>query len=185
VDDDSLTGDDSEARVVLLVAAALERRPDEIDPALPLHELGAESLDFLDIAFRLEREFRVRMPRLNLLQRAEQHFGPDALVQDGALTSFGLEVLRQTMPEVDPARLRPGLRASELGGLISARTFARVVRRMLAAKREALRACAACGADALRESQVTPEATCGACGQVQVFPAGDEVLLQDLLALPR
>ncbi len=177
--------DDLDARVLALVAAALERRPEEIDPGASLHALGAESLDFLDVAFRLEREFRIRMPRLNVLQRAEDHFGPGALVQDGALTPFGLTVLRGTMPEVDPALLRPGLRASELGALISVRTFARIVRRMLAAKREALRACAACGAEALRESPVTPEASCAACGQVQVFPAGDDVLLQDLFALAR
>lgn len=177
--------DDLEARVRALVAAALERRPEEIDADVSLHELGAESLDFLDVAFRLEREFRIRMPRLNVLQRAEDHFGPGALVREGLLTEFGLEVLRRTMPEVDPARLQPGLRASELGALISVRTFTRIVRRMLDSKREALRACAACGSATLQESRVTPEAACSACGQVQVFPAGDDVLLQDLFALAR
>ncbi len=173
-----------DARVLLTIAAALDRRADEIDPDTPLQELGAESLDFLDVAFRLEREFRIRMPRLNVLQRAEEHFGPGALVHEGELTALGLRVVRATMPEVDERRLQPGLRAAQLGALISARTFARIVRRMLAAKRELLRACAGCGG-ALEESKVTPEATCAACGQVQVFPPGDDVLLQDLLALPR
>ncbi len=173
-----------DARVLQTIAAALDRRAEEIDPAAPLQELGAESLDFLDVAFRLEREFRIRMPRLNVLQRAEEHFGPGALVRDGELTALGLRVLRATMPEVDERRLQAGLRASELGALISARTFTRIVRRMLEAKRELLRGCAQCGG-ALQESQVTPEATCAGCGQVQVFPPGDDVLLQDLLALPR
>lgn len=176
--------DGVDARVVALIAAALDRRPEEIEPATPLQELGAESLDFLDVAFRLEREFRIRMPRLNVLQRAEEHFGAATLVRDGELTALGLDVLRATMPEVDPQRLRVGLRASELGTLISARTFARIVRRMLEAKQQALLGCARCGGT-LRESQVTPEASCAACGEVQVFPPGDDVLLQDLLALPR
>ncbi len=176
--------DGIDARVVTTIAAALDRRPEEIDPATPLQELGAESLDFLDVAFRLEREFRIRMPRLNVLQRAEEHFGAATLVRDGELTTFGLDMLRTTMPEVDPRRLRAGLRASELGALISALTFARIVRRMLHAKDEVLRGCAQCGG-ALQESKVTPEASCAACGQVHVFPPGDDVLLQDLLALPR
>ena len=66
-----------------------------------LHALGAESLDFLDVAFRLEREFRIRMPRLNVLQRAEDHFGPGALVQDGALTPAAMmAILRDHLGDI-------------------------------------------------------------------------------------
>lgn len=175
--------DGVERTVAAIVAAALDR-PGPVDLAVPLHDLGAESLDFLDIAFRLEKEYRVRMPRLNVLQRAEEHYGAGTLVKDGLLTEFGLEVLRHTMPEVAADAIRPGLRAAEVGRLISAATFVRVVRRLLEAKLEVLGPCPACGG-ALEESASIPEAACAGCGRIQPFPAGDEILLRDLTAVPR
>src|SRR3712207_8540781 len=52
---------------------SLDLDPSAVVPDASLEEeLGAESLDFLDLAFMLEREFQVRLPRLNLLQRAEE-----------------------------------------------------------------------------------------------------------------
>jgi len=176
--------DDVEQRVVATIAAALDRAPETVPLHESLHDLGAESLDFLDIAFRLEKEFRVRMPRLNVLQRAEEHFGASALAVDGVLTPLGLDVLRKTMPEVDPARFVPGLRAYQVADLFSAATFVRIVRRMLAATREALSACPSCGGT-LEPSSTTFEATCAACRQGRPLPAGDDVLLQDLLACVR
>jgi acyl carrier protein len=172
--------DDIERRVILVLAAALDRDPSEIAPAVGLQDLGAESLDFLDVAFRLEKELRIRMPRLNVLQRAEDHFGAGVLVKDGLVTHAGLDILGRTMPEVDPARLVPGLRAAELGTLLSANTFVRVVRRMLVAKRDLLTACPSCGGT-LEESPTTREAICVGCQRVVPFPAGDDILLQDLI----
>lgn len=176
-------GDDAlEQRVIAAIAAALDLQPGEVSPSVALRQLGAESLDFLDVAFRLEKEFRIRMPRMNLMQRAEEHFGVGALVQDGILTERGLEVVRKTMPEVDPARVRPGLRAAEVSNLFTVATFVRIVQRMVAAKREVLAACPDCGS-ALEESLSTPEAICAGCQRVVLFPAGDDVLLRDLTAV--
>lgn len=176
-----LTDDDIERRVIAILAAALDCKPSDIVPSMSLQDLGAESLDFLDIAFRIEKEFRIRMPRLNVLQRAEEHFGEGVLVTDGLLTPVGLEVLRRTMPEVDPARFKPGLRAAEIGRLLSADTFVRIVRRMLTATRDALTACPACGGT-LEPSATTCEAICAACRALVPFPPGDDVLLKDLIA---
>jgi acyl carrier protein len=181
---DSVNDDGIKQRVIAILAAALDRKPADIVPSVSLQDLGAESLDFLDVAFRLEKEFGIRMPRLNVLQRAEEHFGAGVLVADGVLTTAGLEIMRKSMPEVDPARLTPGLRASEVGTLLSADTFVRIVRRMLAATREMLTSCPACGG-ALEESATTREAICSGCKRSVPFPAGDDVLLQDLIAIAR
>jgi acyl carrier protein len=180
---DIVNEQDIRHRVVATIAAALDCDPQMLSTSVTLHEAGAESLDFLDIAFRLEKEFRIRMPRLNVLQRAEEHFGAEALVADGVLTPLGLEVLRDSMPEAR-ARIQPGLHASEVGRLLSVDTFVRIVIRMMAATREALAACPACGGS-LEMSPVTPEATCSRCRRVVPFPAGDDVLLQDLTARTR
>lgn len=165
-------------RVIAAVAHALDLDPAEVTPDASLEEeLGAESLDFLDLAFALEREFQVRLPRLNLLQRAEERYGEGSLIQNGVVTERGLALLAERMPEVRPERLRAGLRASELGRLVTAETFVRVVMELLAHKARLLAApCAACGG-ALAASAVAPELACERCGATVPLPVGDEVLI--------
>lgn len=167
-----------QTEVVTAIAQALDLDAGEVglDDSLE-HDLGAESLDFLDLAFLLERAFAIRMPRMNLLQRAEERLGAGTLVADGAVTAAGRDLLRRSMPEVDPARLVDGLRATQVGGLLTPRTFVRVVEQLLAAKREALATpCPACGG-ALEAAPTAPTLTCAACGADRPLPAGDDVLL--------
>lgn len=62
-------------------------------------DLGAESIDFLDIQFRLEKDFDIKIPQGelfpdNLLQNPE-------LVKDGKVTEAGLAQLKERMPHVD------------------------------------------------------------------------------------
>lgn len=61
-------------------------------------DLGAESIDLLDIVFRLERNFGIRIPRGELFP--ENITDPD-LTQDGKLTEKGLAELKQRMPYAD------------------------------------------------------------------------------------
>ncbi|MBL8849569.1 MAG: acyl carrier protein [Planctomycetaceae bacterium] len=63
-------------------------------------DLGAESIDFLDIVFRLEKNFDVRIPRGELFP--ENLAAPDSgFVKDGVVTEAGLAELRQKMPHGD------------------------------------------------------------------------------------
>jgi len=61
-------------------------------------DLGAESIDLLDIVFRLERNFGIKIPRGELFP--ENVSDPD-LTQDGKLTDKGLAELKQRMPFAD------------------------------------------------------------------------------------
>src|SRR6266704_1668287 len=63
-------------------------------------DLGAESIDFLDIVFRLEREFAIKIPRNELFPESIFQGDPD-FVQDGKVTGKGLDELRQKMPFAD------------------------------------------------------------------------------------
>ena len=63
-------------------------------------DLGAESIDFLDIVFRLEREFGIKIPRGELFPESIFQGDPD-FVQDGKVTDKGLAELRQRMPFAD------------------------------------------------------------------------------------
>src|SRR4051812_49635406 len=63
-------------------------------------DLGAESIDFLDIVFRLEREFGIKIPRGELFPESIFQGDPE-FVQDGKVTAKGLEELRSKMPFAD------------------------------------------------------------------------------------
>ena len=63
-------------------------------------DLGAESIDFLDIVFRLEKSFDIKIPREELFP-AENLLNNGEYVSDGKLTPKGLEQIRSSMPHVD------------------------------------------------------------------------------------
>lgn len=63
-------------------------------------DLGAESIDFLDIVFRLEKAFGIKIPREELFP-AENLMNNSEYVQDGKLTNKGLSELKSRMPHTD------------------------------------------------------------------------------------
>src|SRR5947199_6073268 len=88
-------------KVVRVLVEALNVEEDEITPAARLQDdLGAESIDFLDIVFRLEREFAIKIPRGELFPESIFQGDPD-FVQDGRVTDKGLSELKTRMPFAD------------------------------------------------------------------------------------
>jgi len=86
------------ARLTKVLVEALGVDGGAIIPSATLQgDLGAESIDFLDIVFRLEKEFGMKIPRGELF--FEPVFqGKAGFVQDGRLTAEGLAALRSHMP---------------------------------------------------------------------------------------
>ncbi len=73
---------------------------DEVTPdATLVGDLGAESIDFLDIVFRLEKAFDIKIPRGELFP--EDILTSTTYVQQGKLTSEGVAKLKQRMPFAD------------------------------------------------------------------------------------
>src|SRR5438128_12284687 len=90
-------------KVSATLVEALNVDEDEIKPESTLQgDLGAESIDFLDIVFRLEREFGIKIPRGELFPESIFQGDPD-FVQNGRVTPRGLEELRTRMPFADPS----------------------------------------------------------------------------------
>ena len=88
-------------KVSATLVEALNVDEDEIKPNATLQgDLGAESIDFLDIVFRLEREFGIKIPRGELFPESIFQGDPE-FVQDGKVTDKGLSELRQRMPFAD------------------------------------------------------------------------------------
>src|SRR6266516_1471689 len=93
-------------KVSATLVEALNVDEDEIKPDSTLQgDLGAESIDFLDIVFRLEREFGIKIPRGELFPESIFQGDPE-MVQDGKLTSKGRQELRAKMPFADLSKFQ-------------------------------------------------------------------------------
>jgi acyl carrier protein len=81
-------------------------------------DLGAESIDFLDIVFRLEKAFGIKIPREELFPAENLMNNPD-FVQNGKLTEKGLAELRESMPHTDIAGFVDDPDINKLGDLFT------------------------------------------------------------------
>ena len=97
---------------------ALSVDDDEVTPeATMVGDLGAESIDFLDIVFKLEKAFDVQIPR-------DELFPEDILtnadyVQDGKVTPDGVEQLKQRMPYADLSKFEANPQVQDFGNLLT------------------------------------------------------------------
>jgi len=80
---------------------ALGRDEEEVtEKATLMGDLGAESIDFLDIMFRLEKAFNIKVPREELFP-AEAVMTNSEYVSGGKVTAKGLAELKNRMPHTD------------------------------------------------------------------------------------
>jgi acyl carrier protein len=92
-----MTRDQIQAKVTKVLVDALGVDDDEVTPqAVIRDDLGAESIDFLDIMFRLEKEFGIKIPKGEMMP--ENLATNPELVKDGVLTQRGLDVIKEKMP---------------------------------------------------------------------------------------
>src|SRR5436190_21892402 len=95
------TQDEIYTKVSATLVEALNVDEEEIKPTSTLQgDLGAESIDFLDIVFRLEREFGIKIPRGELFPESIFQGDPE-FVQDGKVTDRGIAELKTRMPFAD------------------------------------------------------------------------------------
>jgi len=110
---------------------ALNVDEDEIKPSATLQgDLGAESIDFLDIVFRLEREFGIKIPRGELFPESIFQGDPD-LIQDGKVTGKGLDELRTKMPFADFTGFEKNPEVNAIGDLFTVDMIARYIQAKL------------------------------------------------------
>jgi len=113
---------------------ALELDDDEVawDSKI-LDDLGAESLDLIDVVFRLERSFDVQIPRGGLESQAQEVDGEPGEV-DGRLTAVGAARLRELMPEVPAGEITEGMKSAELATVFRVGTFYNIVKALVEQK---------------------------------------------------
>lgn len=106
-----------QVREVLVDALGVD--DDEVTgQATLMGDLGAESIDFLDIVFRLEKQFGIKIPREELFP-AETLMNNPELVSNGKLTTKGLAELKAKMPHTDISALQKDPDINKLGDLFT------------------------------------------------------------------
>jgi acyl carrier protein len=114
-------------KVSATLVEALNVDEEEINPTATLQgDLGAESIDFLDIVFRLEREFGIKIPRGELFPESIFQGDPE-FVQDGKVTEKGLAELRARMPFANLQRFEENPELSHLSDLFTVDLIARYI----------------------------------------------------------
>jgi acyl carrier protein len=106
-----------EVQEVLVDALGVD--DDEVtSEATLMGDLGAESIDFLDIVFRLEKAFGIKIPREELFP-AESLMNNPEFVNNGKLTEVGLRELREKMPHTNLAGFEDDPDINKLGDLFT------------------------------------------------------------------
>ncbi len=86
-----------------IVAKSLRIDPALVLPEAYLDDLGAESLDLIEISMEAETQFNIWLPEKSILETANEVFGAGVLERDGYLTEAGKQLMRRRMPESDAA----------------------------------------------------------------------------------
>ena len=112
------TKEEVRLKVQTALVDALAVDEDEVTPeATMVGDLGAESIDFLDIVFRLEKAFDIEIPRSELFP--EDILTNAEYVQDGLVTARGLEELKTRMPFADLTRFEANPAVQDFGNLLT------------------------------------------------------------------
>jgi acyl carrier protein len=115
-------------KVAQIIADALGCEVQDVKPKESLIEgLDAESIDFLDLVFRLERGFGVKIPRGKIVEDARGPLTEAEFEQKGIVTDAGLARLRDFLTEVAPERFKTPLKAADIPRLFTPETFCKVV----------------------------------------------------------
>ena len=115
-------------KVASEMARALGRDVEQVklDASL-INDLGAESIDFLDIIFRLEQTFKVKIPRGKIVVEARGELSEAEFTQGGIVSEAGLARLKIFLNEVPADRFKSPLKSAEIPRLFTVETFCKMV----------------------------------------------------------
>ncbi|MGE5679740.1 MAG: acyl carrier protein [Bacillota bacterium] len=93
-----------------------------------IDDLGADSLDLLDLVFRIEKTFGITISRGEIERKARETLPEEKFEKDGFLTDMAKEALKSALPEVDAARFEGSLRKNDIPRLLTVRTFYKIIK---------------------------------------------------------
>jgi acyl carrier protein len=117
-------------KVAQIVADALGCDLEDVKPKASLiQDLDAESIDFLDLVFRLEKGFGVKIPRGKIVEDARGPLPEAEFESKGVVTEAGMARLREFLAEVPADRFKTPMKAGDVPRLFTTETFCKVVLR--------------------------------------------------------
>ena len=96
--------------------------------------LDAESIDFLDMVFRLERAFKIKIPRGKIVENARGTLTEAEFDDKGIVTEAGMAQLRTYLSEIPADRFKTPMKVKDIPRLFTPETFCKLV---IVAQREA------------------------------------------------
>ncbi|NOX57641.1 MAG: acyl carrier protein [Planctomycetes bacterium] len=128
----ALSRDEIFSRVKSVLIEALGVDDDEVNETATLSDdLGAESIDYLDIVFRLEKDFSIKIPRGELFP--DDLLNNPEYVDSGKLTEVGLAKLTEAMPHADLSGFADDPDVSRMPDFFTVKTIVNYVELKLAA----------------------------------------------------
>ena len=110
------------------IADALGCDPEEVELDVSLIEgLDAESIDFLDLVFRLERAFKIKIPRGRIVEDARGDLPESEYEENGIVTPAGMVKLKAFLTEVPADRFSDPMKSADVPRLFTAETFCKLV----------------------------------------------------------
>jgi acyl carrier protein len=114
-------------KVAGIMADALGCDADQVKPDSSLiNDLKAESIDFLDIVFRLERAFKIKIPRDKIVEEARGGLSEAEFEKGGVVSDAGVERLRLVVSEVPAERFTSPLNVANIPHLFTTETFCKM-----------------------------------------------------------
>jgi acyl carrier protein len=92
-----------------------------------INDLGADSLDLLDLVFSLEQAFGIEITRGEIEKRVRASIPDEEFEQEGVLTEKAKAALKLQLPEVGPEKFEGSMRAADIVKLLTVRVFLRIV----------------------------------------------------------
>ncbi|NBX84113.1 MAG: acyl carrier protein [Gammaproteobacteria bacterium] len=132
-----MTNQDILQKVTDIIVDVLVIDENKVQPTSRLiADLGAESIDFLDLVFQLEKEFAIKIPRGQLEKNARGDLTEEEFEQNAVLTEKGLVALKNYLSEVPAEFFKDTMKTNEIPTLFTVETFCKLVESALNAKAE-------------------------------------------------
>jgi acyl carrier protein len=115
-------------KVRQIIADVLVIDEEEISlPSRLIADLGAESIDFLDLVFQIEKEFGIKIPRGQLEKNARGDLAEDEFEKGGVLTTEGMMALKNYLSEVPAEYFKANMKVNEIPMLFTVETFCKLI----------------------------------------------------------
>jgi acyl carrier protein len=115
-------------KVAETVSEAIGCEPEKVKLESSLiDDLGAESIDFVDIVFRLQRLFKIKIPRGKIIEEARGSLSEAEFEKAGVVSDAGVARLRAFLSEVPPERFKSPLNVADIPRLFTVETFCKLV----------------------------------------------------------